>query len=405
MDGFKPSQRKTIYAMRKRGNKEMKVSQLAGYVSSETCYHHGEASMMSTIINMAQNYVGSNNCNLLSPNGGFGTRLQGGKDSASPRYIFTVLTKNCMNMFNEHDDKILTYLNDDGISIEPEFFVPTLPIILINGGDGIGTGFSSNIPCYNPVDIKKNINCVLSGKEMLNLIPWYNGFTGPIEPNEKGDSFLVKGIYKQIKPNIIEITELPIGMWTTDYKAFLEDILDVKIQSYTNNSTESTVKFTIKYFPEKIKDIWKDFKLTKTIKTTNMHLFDSEGNMKKYENPNEIIKEFVEVRLKYYNMRKDNMLKSMSRELNILQNKIRFIDMIVDEELIVFKQQKKNIIENLKIHKFNTVDKTFNYLLDMKIHFLTEEQIQKFKTEKDSIEKTIKELEQVSNVDMWKKEL
>ena len=405
VDGLKPSQRKIIYAMRKRGNKEIKVSQLAGYVSSETSYHHGEASMMSTIINLAQTHVGSNNWNLLKPNGGFGTRLLGGKDAASPRYIFTMLTDKCLKLFIDTDDKVLTYLEDDGTSIEPEFFVPTLPLILINGADGIGTGFSCNIPCYNPEDIKENINFILNGKQQKQMIPWYSGFTGTIESNETFDSFLVKGVYKQINKNTIEITELPIGMWTTDYKAFLEDILDVKVQSYINNSTESTVKFTIKYFPDKFKDIWKYFKLTKTLKTTNMHLYDSNNNMKKYVNPQQIITEFVDVRLKYYTLRKDNIMKNLSRELNILQNKVRFIDMIVNDTLIVFKQQKKQIIEKLKEHKFNTVDKTFDYLLDMKIHFLTDDQIKKFEKDKQTIDKKIRDLEKLSNIDMWKKEL
>jgi len=405
IDGLKRSQRKIVFAMRKRNNKESKVSQLAGYISSETCYHHGEASMMSTIINMAQNYVGSNNYNLLKPNGGFGTRLQGGKDAASPRYIFSQLTNICLKLFNNDDDKILTYLNDDGTSIEPDFFVPTLPLILINGAEGIGTGFSCNIPCFNPEDIKNSINCVLTGKEMPKLTPWYNGFTGTIEPNENYDSFLVKGKYTQIKNNVIEITELPIGMWTQDYKSFLEDILDDKVQSYVNHSTDTTVRFVIKYFPERIKDIWKDFKLTKNMKTTNMHLFDENGNMKKYNTPQEIIRDFVGIRLKYYTMRKENMLKNMNRDLNILQNKIKFIDMIVNEELIVFKQVKKIIIEKLKFHKFNTVDKNFDYLLDMKIHFLTDDQIKKFEKDKNEIEKKITDLDKQSNINMWKKEI
>lgn len=92
IDGFKPGQRKVVYTCLKRNDKrEVKVAQLAGSVAEHSAYHHGEVSLMSTIINLAQNFVGSNNINILQPIGQFGTRLAGGKDSASPRYIFTML--------------------------------------------------------------------------------------------------------------------------------------------------------------------------------------------------------------------------------------------------------------------------------------------------------------------------
>lgn len=405
VDGFKPSQRKIVFAMRKRKNTELKVSQLAGYISAETCYHHGEQSMMSTIISMAQTFVGSNNYNILKPNGGFGTRLLGGKDAASPRYIFTLLTENANKLFHKDDDHVLTYLDDDGTSIEPKYFVPTEPLVLINGSDGIGTGFSSNIPAYNPADLKKCIEAILKGEQQPSLVPWYNGFKGTIVPNEKGDSFTVTGIYTQVKEDTIEVTELPVGYWTQDFKEHLESMIDSKIHSYLNYSSDTEVRFVIRYFPDKIKDILKDFKLVRTIRTTNMHLYDADGNMKKYTSPNEILSDFVEVRLKYYNMRKEYLVKSMTRELHILDNKIRFINMIVAEELIVFKKQKKELEKELKELKFKTVDKTYNYLLDMKIHFLTEDKIQEFNKEFKNLKEKISSLDKMTNVDMWKLEL
>lgn len=405
VDGCKPSNRKIIFAMRKRANKESKVSQLAGYISSETCYHHGEQSMMSTIISMAQNYVGSNNYNLLVPKGGFGTRLQGGKDAASPRYIFTQLSDIALSLFNKDDDNVLDYLDDDGTLIEPKYFVPTQPLVLINGTEGIGTGFSCNVPSYNPLDLKKCILNVLEGKEQEKLVPWYNNFKGTITPNETYDLFVVTGLYKQIKTDTIEVNELPIGYWTQDFKEHLESMIDTKIHSYMNYSSDTEVKFKIKYFPNKIKDIVKDFKLSKNIRTSNMHLFDADGNIKKYTSPNEIIKDFVEVRLKYYTLRKEYLIKSLSRELHILDNKIRFINMIVAEELIVFKKKKIEIEKELKELKFNTVDKNFNYLLDMKIHFLTEEKIEEFNKDNEKLILKLKIINEHSNVDMWKKEL
>lgn len=149
VDGFKPGQRKILFACFKRNLKsEIKVAQLAGYVSEHSAYHHGEVSLCMTIVNMAQVFVGSNNLNLLEPLGQFGTRLQGGKDAASPRYIFTNLSKLARTIFHPHDDPLLNYLNDDGQSIEPEWYIPILPMLLVNGGDGIGTGWSTAIPNY-----------------------------------------------------------------------------------------------------------------------------------------------------------------------------------------------------------------------------------------------------------------
>ena len=390
VDGFKRSQRKVLYSMRKK-KEEMKVSQLAGYISSDTCYHHGEQSMMSTIINMAQDYMGSNNKNLLLPNGGFGTRLQGGKDAASPRYIFSKLSPYAEKVFNKNDDDILNYLEDDGTKIEPEYFVPTLPLVLINGTEGIGTGFSSYVPCYKEEDIKDYIKTKLNSIEPKSLKPWYNNFKGTIDSNEDNTMFTIKGVYKQINTTTVEITELPVGLWTQDYKEFLESITDTKIHSYKNQSTESTIKFTVRYFPDKIKDILKDLRLVKTIRTTNMHLFDKNGQMKKYSSPEEIINEFIDIRLEYYEKRKEYMLNKMKRNKSILKNKVKFVQQIVNDEIIVFKKSKKQITEMLKENSFSTVDRSYDYLLTM----------QKLLKEYEKTSNEIKDLETKTSNDLW----
>ena len=158
IDGLKISLRKILFAaFKKRLTTEIKVAQFSGYVSEHSCYHHGEASLNGAIVGLAQNFVGSNNINLFEPNGQFGTRLQGGKDSASERYIFTTLNKLTRLIFPETDDKILKHLDDDGTIVEPVFYVPIIPMILVNGSKGIGTGFSTDIMCYNPLQIISKI--------------------------------------------------------------------------------------------------------------------------------------------------------------------------------------------------------------------------------------------------------
>merc|ERR1712154_400112 len=173
VDGLKPGQRKVIYTCLKNNlsKKEIKVAQLAGKVAEQSAYHHGEASLMGTIINLAQNFVGSNNINLLQPIGQFGTRLSGGKDSASPRYIFTQLSPLARNVFNANDDAVLNYLLDDNQKIEPQWYIPIIPMVLVNGADGIGTGWMTKIPNYNPREIVQMIFDMLDGKNIEDLKP------------------------------------------------------------------------------------------------------------------------------------------------------------------------------------------------------------------------------------------
>lgn len=176
-DGLKPGQRKVMYGCFKRNlKKEIKVAQLGGYVSENTAYHHGEQSLTATIVGLAQKFVGSNNINLLEPNGQFGTRMQGGKDAASARYIFTNTSAMTRAVFHPADDPLLTYLVEDGQRIEPEYYLPTVPLILINGADGIGTGWSTQIPNYNPVDVVENLRRLMRGEEMVPMTPWFRGF-------------------------------------------------------------------------------------------------------------------------------------------------------------------------------------------------------------------------------------
>ena len=221
-DGLKPSQRKVLFdSLKKNLLKEIKVSQLSGYISEQSSYHHGENYLQGTIISMAHNFIGSNNINLLNPNGQFGTRLLGGKDSASPRYIFTNLNHLTKLIFHPDDLPLLDYLNDDGFKIEPKYYVPIIPMILVNGCEGIGTGFSTKIPCYNPIQIVDNLKRMMRGEDIEEMSPWYRGYNGNIiKLNDK--TFISRGKYTFVDTNTVVIDELPIGIWTDTYKELLE---------------------------------------------------------------------------------------------------------------------------------------------------------------------------------------
>jgi DNA topoisomerase II len=310
MDGFKPSQRKVLFACFKRNlRQEIKVAQLAGYVSEHSAYHHGEQSLTQTIIGMAQNFVGSNNVNLLSPCGQFGTRLMGGKDAASPRYVFTKLEMITRVIFHPDDDALLEYLEDDGQIIEPEYYVPILPMVLVNGSEGIGTGWSSSIPTYNPREIIANLRRMIKNQEPQDMKPWYRGFTGTIQDKEGTSNFTVTGTIEAQDDQTVVISELPIGKWTTDYKQYLESVLignstaDKEkedgttsahavpfVKDFKENHTDTTVLFTVSLPGDKLSDaeadkggLMKKFKLETSISTTNMHLFDLGAHIKKYD--------------------------------------------------------------------------------------------------------------------------
>jgi DNA topoisomerase-2 len=471
LDGLKPSQRKVLFACFKRNlKKEIKVAQLSGYVSEQTSYHHGEVSLQKTIIGMAQNFVGSNNVNLLVPNGQFGTRIKGGDDAASPRYIFTHLNDITFRLFDANDFPILKYLEDDGDKIEPEKYIPILPTVLVNGTDGIGTGFRSKIPCFNPMDIYKQIRnrleAQLAGEDFYAfepIHPWYNKFDGTIElvdgssgnvnddesvaSSEYGDfrKYISKGRYS-IQGDNIRITELPIGSWTQDYKEFIENAIlensetdkeekkkkkksdessedssvktgkSVKIKapkkkynlpiiSYDNYSTDEKVSFLIKLekgFIQSLsdEDIMKRFKLTKILNTSSMYLYNDNGEIQHYKTPEEIMEDFYNIRLEYYQKRKDYLLQKLLRECIVLENKVKFVESVLADKIKwnIPEEELEVILAELGLNMLNLdefdlgIDFTtrvpkdgskvnFNYLLEMKIRSLTKEKVVSLKKE------------------------
>ena len=360
VDGFKPGQRKVIFTCLKRNltKKEIKVAQLAGSVAEISAYHHGEMSLMGTIIGLAQNYIGSNNINILQPIGQFGTRLAGGKDSASPRYIFTQMSPLARHIFNENDDAVLTYLTDDNQKIEPEWYIPILPMVLVNGADGIGTGWMTKIPNYNPREIVKNLKRMLDGKEPKEMIPWFKNFRGTIESLDN-QRYVINGEIANLSDTKVEVTELPVRTWTNSYKEMLEGLLQgtekapALISDYKDYNTDTTVKFVISMAEDKIRAAEKDkglhafFKLQTTMSTTSMVLFDHLGCLRKYETVEQIMRDFFDLRLTMYDKRKKYMVGMLESEAGKLSNQARFILEKCDGSLKVENKKKKIMIDEL----------------------------------------------------------
>lgn len=324
IDGLKPGQRKVIYACLKRNLiKDKKVIELAGYVSEQTAYHHGEQSLQMTIIGLAQNFCGSNNVNCLEPSGNFGSRLAGGSDAASARYIHTRLSPFARRVFNPLDEPNLKHNIEDGKPIEPETYAPVIPMLLVNGADGIGTGWSTSIPNYHPSEIVRNIKRRMGrmeGEEGIEspfetMTPWFRGWKGTAVPAEN-NRYQFNGIAYQDekKPNEVIITELPIRVWTDDFKARLEEIIRAEkgpsfIKDYKEFNDHNNVHFEIQMDEKHMKGaldegLLERFKLQKQVATSNLVAFDTRGMIRKYEKVEEILEEFYVYRLKMYKLRK-----------------------------------------------------------------------------------------------------
>ncbi|KAL3915219.1 MAG: hypothetical protein SGILL_005751 [Bacillariaceae sp.] len=377
IDGLKPSQRKVLYACFKRKLKsEIKVAQLSGYCAEHTAYHHGEASLQSTIIGMAQDFVGSNNINLLVPSGQFGTRLAGGEDAASPRYIFTHLSPEARYLFPEEDDVLLDYLEDDGQQIEPSFFCPIIPLLLVNGSQGIGTGWSTYIPQHNPMSVLDYIRAKLDGAlELPHIDPYAKGFLGKIERNEKG--YTSYGRIKVLNKKTVLIDELPIGVWTSSYKAHL-----LKMQSkgiimdFKEDHTTTKVSFRVRMKPAQLsrmqkRGLEKSFRLQSNLQTTNMNLFDKDGIIQKHATPEGIADEYYPTRLSLYHDRKSVLMSEMKYATSMMQNKARFIEMVSDGqiELVGGRMSKDQTNALLKQHDFKTMEELNTLRRDNSLHW------------------------------------
>ncbi|KAL0933159.1 DNA topoisomerase 2 [Colletotrichum truncatum] len=455
IDGLKPGQRKVMYACFKRNLvKDQKVIELAGYVSEQTSYHHGEVSLQQTIIGLAQNFVGSNNINCLEPSGNFGSRLAGGSDAASPRYIHTRLSPFARKIFSTLDEPNLEPQYEDGKRIEPKVYAPVIPMILCNGADGIGTGWSTSVPNYHPVQIVENLKRRMGrltpdnpeGAPFEPMMPWFRGWKGTPQVAEK-DRYKFNGICElDEKTGEVVITELPIRMWTDDFKAKLEEVISgtkgpVWIKDYKEFNDHKNVHFVIQMDDKHTKDVMADglmerFKLNKQIATSNLVAFDTRGQIRKYENVEEILEEFYHYRLDMYAERKKHWLGVYHADFRKLSEQARFIREIIDGKLTISKKKKTVLVEELAKRKYEPFPKNkdkevkkkntdeemeggdeedeeggdeqanaYDYLLSMPLWSLTYERLERLQRQIDNKKAEHDALLALSEKDLWCQDL
>jgi DNA topoisomerase-2 len=432
VDGLKTSQRKILFGCLKRNlTSEIRVAQLAGYVSEHAAYHHGEASLNQAIIAMAQTFVGSNNVNILEPIGQFGSRLLGGKDASSPRYIHTHLTRLARSLFIPSDTPVLKHLDDDGLPVEPQWYSPVIPLILVNGSEGIGTGYSTSIPPHNPISIIRALRSRLNKEDVFESVgnPWWRGYKGMIEPlsGSSGKKFVVSGIYEKVNENTIVIKELPIGVWTKTYRESLEKmILGSPIASVSKKPpilkdvideyNDIDVRLTLEFLPGELSKLESSGNLSKklgletTIHMTNMWCYNSDCKLQKYDSADEILDDYYEARLKTYSDRKEYQITELTKEYNMISAKAYFI-MEVRRNAIDLKTDDIvlcNVLETYEktLPKLNDKSDSdclaeWKYLLNMPVRSLTDKKRSELLKQRDDIEIKLKELRSSSPEQLW----
>ena len=439
-DGFKESSRKVFFGTLKKKIKsdtKIKVEQLAGYISEQTQYHHGEKNLYDTIVGMAQGFVGSNNIPLLQNLGMFGTRLggnvgkkggisqiRGGADAAAARYIATKLDDITRFIFRPEDDDLLEKKIDDGVEVEPIHYMPIIPMILINGANGIGFGYSTFIPQYNPMDILKWIKIWINGispreEAFPVMIPWYRGFTGEIKVDNK--IFITSGKMhcehsstadkvSAVGRELYHVTELPIGLWTNSFKILLEEkfVKSKLIVDFKTYNTDNSVHFILHPSRDFVPDIDSNFKcMHKQYSMANMVAIDEHSIPLKYENVEEILHKFCIKRLDLYILRKKNELIKMEHMLRINKNKFRFIkEIISDHTLILFNRDEEELFKEMEEKKYDKEDnKYYTYLVEMPIRSMTKQKLATLAEHIEKLNSSIIELNKKTEKELWLNDL
>lgn len=401
IDGLKPAMRKIVYGMMKEfPTQEVKVSIAASAIQSVSAYHHG--SLEGTVVNMAQSFTGANNVPYLEDIGQFGSRIS--PKASATRYIFTKLSDSFRKIFLKEDDAILNHLEDDGQKIEPEYYLPIIPAVLLNGSDGMGTGFACRILSYNPLDLIASCLSVLKdGKLDSELTPWYRGFTGNIEKVNAQTIFT--GVYSIENTTTLKITELPIGSYTQNYREVLNDLEDKGlVKSYLDNSTEEKTEFIVTCPRETLRkphdELLKTFKLIAR-DTENFTVWNESGKLMKFDSAKSLIEWFVQFRLTKYEVRRNNIIDETTQQISKLKQRAEFIELYLSKSDWFAKNSKKIIEDYLIGLGYSAVDE----LLSIKVYNLTGDQIEELKNKIVKEEEFLAQTIDTSAKQMYTKDL
>ena len=412
-DGLKPSQRKALCGALSRGENagELQLERLASLIAAHTDYHHGAASLVGTIVNMANSTMpGMNNMNLFVPSGQFGSRLT--KDPGAGRYIFTYLSPNFRQLFKKEDDCILKPIIVDGEPIEPETYIPLLPMPLINGASGTGTGHACEIYSYHPMEVRDSVLATLEGKlkTRKSLTPWFRGYHGTVSRVPGTGQVVTTGKLEIVDSTTIRITELPLGVYVETYKDFLNE-LEVStaakpalIKSYDDRSTEESFDFIVNV-PRSTTELPMETLLSKFKLigrgTENFTLWDTNGALRKFESAEEVLEAFIPWRIEQYSARRAKMIEELTEKIRFQEEVIRFIRFYLSNTNTFKNTGKKDLIALLLENGFSDYDR----LLSMPLWNLTKDKIAELDDRLAAMRSELVDLESDTPIEMYKREL
>lgn len=380
IDGQKNAARKILFTVLNKNIKDkIKVSQLGSKVAEFSEYLHGN--LDGVIVNLAQDFVGTNNIPMLQKKGNFGTRFT--PEASASRYIYTYGSQEFFELFKKEDNPILKHQKFEGNDIEPMFYVPSLPVLLINGAEGVSSGFAQKILPRNPKDVIKYIKAFLDNRKTNILIPFYNGFNGTIEEGINKGQWKIKGVLEKIGINKVKITEIPIGYNLKTYIKVLDTLEDKKIiQTYHDKSEDDNFLFEVTIPSKTLKEISDDelyekLKLIKTV-TENYTVMDENNNIRVFNSAEDVLNYYIEVKLKYLQFRKDYLIKKLTSDCKLELSKYLFIKNIVDDQLKINQRKKADVIADIeKIPNIIKKDDSYDYLINLPIMSLTKERMEK----------------------------
>jgi DNA topoisomerase-2 len=408
IDGFKPTQRKIIYisdkVWRSGNEKPLKIFQLGGKIAADAHYHHGDGSLNGAIIGMAQSF--KNSLPLLEEIGQFGSLRS--PEAGAARYISTKLTGNFRLLYK--DFELLENQVEEGNTIEPKFFLPIIPTVLLNGSSGIAVGFATNILNRNPLDLVDSCLKVLDGKKIGKLLPWWREYNGPVESVAGTNQYIMRGVYEVQNTTTVNITELPPSMTFQKYEAHLNSLQDRGIiTSYDDNSANG-INYTLKFARATLAGLIAKGKLDQTLKmieteTENLTCLNEKGKLAIFEDITQVVEYFVSFRLSFYDKRKAFLIKKYGEELIFLSNRAKFIKLIIDGKLKVNNVPRKEIVLYLQTADFDEVNGSYNYLLNMPIHSLTKETYEQLLKEVSDIKLLLAEIKKKDPTEMYREDL
>jgi len=409
IDGLKPSQRKIICAANKvwkTGNeKPMKLFQLAGVVASTMFYHHGDASLSSAMVTLAQDF--KNSMPLLEALGQFGSLRN--QEAGAPRYISTKLHKNFRLLYK--DFEILQPQFEEGEEIEPNYFLPVVPAVLLNSSSGIAVGFATNILNRKGKDLVKACLNVLDNKKIGKLVPYINGFAGTFEADPEADSsWIAKGTFEIKNTTTVVIDEIPPSFSLEKYESHLEKLLEKGIITDYDNMSSDKVNYVVRFQRVRMANLIEENKLDKTLNlseriTENLTCIGPNKELLEFNTPQEIVEYFVKERLQWYQVRKDYLIAKYTDQLLVLTNRARFISMIIDGKLKINNVKRDDVIKRLEIFNFDLREASYSYLLNLPIHSLTQEKYEEYVSEMKEKEIQLEETKQLDITEMYRSDL